>query len=265
MKTGNVCKFSPTRSSDLICVNFIKESENEQASGVTAKHHALHLVASGEGTLEKSGAEIALARGTLFFVREGERFAVRGDGALVYYYISFFGRRAEELIARFGLEVAGGVFSDCEGLLPFWEECQGTAEAGNIDILCESVLLYSLARLRPVRSEVESAVSKVVAIMQDRFTEHNLTLPAIAKEIGYDPKYLSSLFKKKKGVSFTQLLRELRLRHAVFLMEQGVASVKNIALLSGFADALYFSKVFSLSMGTSPKAYIAALQEAQAP
>lgn len=263
MRNGSICKFSPTRSSDLICVHFIKESANAQACGVTAKRHALHLVASGEGTLIKGGAACALSPGTLFFVREGERFSVRGDDAFVYYYISFFGRRAEELITRFGLEACGGVLSGYEGLIPFWEECQRTAEDGNIDILCESVLLYSLARLSPVRSEGESAVSKVVAITQDRFTEHSLTLPAIAREIGYDPKYLSSLFKKKKGVAFTQYLRELRLRHAVFLMEQGVVSVKNIALLSGFGDALYFSKVFSQSMGTSPKAYIAVLQESE--
>ena len=54
-------------------------------------------------------------------------------------------------------------------------------------------------------------------------------------------------------------LRELRIRHALFLMEQGVASVKNVALLSGFGDALYFSKVFTAEQGISPKAYIASI------
>ena len=53
-----------------------------------------------------------------------------------------------------------------------------------------------------------------------------------------------------------QYLREIRIRHAVFLMEQGVVSVNNVALLSGFGDALYFSKVFSDVMEISPKIYI---------
>ena len=261
MRNESVCKFSPSRSSDLICINFIRESKQAQAGGVCAKHNALHLVLSGSGVFSLGGRETEISCGTLFFVREGERFSVVGDDALEYFYISFFGRRAEELILRFGLGEGSGVFRGYEALIPFWSECQGEAEDGNIDILCESVLLYSLAKLRPHKNERVSAISKVVSITQERFTEGDLSLPLIAKEIAYDPKYLSSLFKKTKGISYTQYLRELRLRHAVFLMEQGVVSVKNIAFLSGFGDALYFSKVFTASMGISPKAYIAALEE----
>jgi AraC-like DNA-binding protein len=82
-------------------------------------------------------------------------------------------------------------------------------------------------------------------------------LSKIAEELGYDSKYLSSLFKKRKGVTYTKYLREQRIKHAIFLMEEGVVSVKNVAILSGFRDALYFSKIFTQSTGLSPKAYIA--------
>jgi transcriptional regulator GlxA family with amidase domain len=46
----------------------------------------------------------------------------------------------------------------------------------------------------------------------------------------------------------------------LFLMEQRVVSVKNIAVLAGFGDALYFSKVFKGQMGESPKKYIEKMQ-----
>jgi len=42
----------------------------------------------------------------------------------------------------------------------------------------------------------------------------------------------------------------------MFLIEQGIVSVKNVAILSGFQDALYFSKVFKDAVGISPKEYI---------
>ena len=42
-------------------------------------------------------------------------------------------------------------------------------------------------------------------------------------------------------------------------MEEGLVSVKNIALLSGFRDPLYFSKVFAETEGISPKNYISDL------
>ena len=95
-----------------------------------------------------------------------------------------------------------------------------------------------------------------MTLTQKSFTDPDLSMSVIADELKYDPKYLSSVFKKKKGIPYTQYLRELRIKHAIFLMEQGVVSVKNVALLSGFSDALYFSKIFTAAEGISPKAYI---------
>ena len=96
----------------------------------------------------------------------------------------------------------------------------------------------------------------MLMLTNDRFTEADFSLSLLAAELGYDAKYLSALFKKKRGIAFTQHLRDLRVRHALFLMEQGVVSVKNVAILSGFADPLYFSKIFTMSEGISPKDYI---------
>ncbi len=67
----------------------------------------------------------------------------------------------------------------------------------------------------------------------------------------------------RKGVrlSFSyQYLRDIRIRRSIFLMEQGLVSVKNIASLSGFSDALYFSKVFASVEGIPPSEYIARLE-----
>ena len=58
------------------------------------------------------------------------------------------------------------------------------------------------------------------------------------------------------GWLFTQYLRDLRIKRSIFLIEQGINSVKSIAILSGFSDALYFSTVFKQSVGLSPRDYI---------
>ena len=44
-------------------------------------------------------------------------------------------------------------------------------------------------------------LSQIVAIANDRFSEADFSLSALALELGYDAKYLSFLFKKKKGLS----------------------------------------------------------------
>lgn len=79
--------------------------------------------------------------------------------------------------------------------------------------------------------------------------------------MNYDSKYLSFYFKKHKRICYSEYLRDLRISHSLFLMEQGITSIKNIALLSGFGDALYFSKVFKKVTGKTPKEHIAFLFE----
>ena len=67
---------------------------------------------------------------------------------------------------------------------------------------------------------------------------------------------LSSLFKKSTGLTYSEYLRSIRIRFAVTLFDSGLELVKNVSLLSGFSDPLYFSAVFKKSVGVSPKEYI---------
>ena len=133
----------------------------------------------------------------------------------------------------------------------------------NLDLYSESVLLYMLSTLCRANKVHHDLLSQIVTLSNDRFSEADFSLAVLAGELGYDAKYLSAFFKKKKGIPFTQFLRELRVKHALFLMEQGVVSVKNIAILAGFGDALYFSKIFKESVGIPPKNYIENLQKGE--
>jgi AraC-like DNA-binding protein len=259
METKNICKFSISRSSDLICTNFIFETQGGQQHPSKAASHIIGLTAQGVGKLRVGSQTHPLETGTLFFIPRYTEFSITPSADLHYCYISFHGRRGDEFLERMDIHPGNCVFPQQDLLIPFWQECLAQAEEDNIDLLCESVLLYSLARLRPAKAANDDVLSQIVTLTQERFTEADLSLSGIAAEIGYDPKYLSALFRKKKGISYTQYLRDMRLRHAVFLMEEGIVSVKNIAILSGFRDPLYFSKVFTAAEGTSPKAYMAQL------
>ena len=257
----NICKFNPNRSSDLICQNFIYETQNRQSGQVKAAKYCLTLVTRGKGTLISDGQEYPLSPGTVFFLFKDETVQIREVGELEYSYIDFYGRRADEYIYRLGIYSRNRIFYGHEALIPFWREALSVTESRNVDLISEAVLLYTLARFTPEKKETEDVVSKIIALTNDRFSEPSLSISTIAAELGYDAKYLSSLFKKKKNLPYTQYLRDLRIKHAIFLMEEGVVSVKNVALLSGFGDALYFSKIFTKAEGISPKAYILRLEE----
>lgn len=257
MDTHNICKFNFNQSSDLVCLNIVYESTDCQSVPHTAENHIINLVAKGEGTLFCGGSEYPLQRGALFFVLKGEKFSIESISELEYSYISFSGRRADEYMERFGISDSNRLFSENEALIPFWMENIASVNDGNIDILSEATLLYSLARLDPcVKNKRNDVVSKVISLTEECFKDPELSLSSVAEQLGYHSKYISFLFKKQKGMTFTKYLRDIRIKHAMFLIEQGIVSVKNVAILSGFQDALYFSKVFKEAVGISPKEYI---------
>ena len=68
--------------------------------------------------------------------------------------------------------------------------------------------------------------------------------------------HLCRLFKKEMGVGFSEYLRDKRVNYARTLFDHGIDSIKNVALLSGFNDPLYFSSVFKKVTGDSPSQYI---------
>ena len=57
------------------------------------------------------------------------------------------------------------------------------------------------------------------------------------------------------GITYSEYLRNLRIRYAASLFDHGIDSVKNVAFLSGFTDPMYFSGVFKKVTGLSPKEY----------
>ena len=257
----NICKFNPNRSSDLICRNFIYETRNLQSGRVKQSKYSISLVTHGTGRFHSDGIEYPLSPGTIFFVFKDEIAQIDSTENLEYFYIDFYGRRADEYIYRLGIYSQNRVFNGHQSLIPFWEESLSVAENGNIDMISEAVLLYTLARFAPAQKESEDVVGKILSLTHEHFSDSTLSISTIAAELSYDAKYLSYLFKKKKNIAYTQYLRELRIKHAIFLMEEGVVSVKNVAILSGFGDALYFSKIFTKAVGVSPKTYIMRLEE----
>jgi len=83
-----------------------------------------------------------------------------------------------------------------------------------------------------------------------------LTLEMIGKEIGLNPSYFSSIFKKETGISFVDYLNEIRIEHAKHLLLQNHRSISQICEAVGYHDMKYFTKRFKKSTGLSPTDYL---------
>ena len=193
--------------------------------------------------------------GDIIFCFSGEVFFAAKTQNCEYMYIDFDGVRATELFKRFGITAFNRVFSGFDGLIPFWHESLSRASAENIDLSSESILLYTFSRLSVDKPAGNPIINKIMEISEDNFKQADFSINIIADELGYNTKYLSHIFKEKTGVTYSEYLRDLRIKYAVLLFNHGLESVKNVAALSGFSDPLYFSTVFKKCIGVTPKEY----------
>lgn len=257
MKNKNICKFvHQSHFNNLSVFCFVKESNPDVMKKKTKLDKQLMiLVTQGEGKFKFDETEISFRTGTLVFGFESECFSVEFLEPCEYMYIHFDGTRANELFYRFNINKSHRKFDGFEGLIPLWLESISSASEQTIGLSTESILLYTFSRLSLNSNQQRGLISKVITISEEQLTNSELSITKIAEELGYNSKYLSHHFKEKMGISYSEYLKTLRIKYAVSLFEHGIDSVKNVALLSGFTDPLYFSTVFKKSLGISPKDY----------
>ena len=66
----------------------------------------------------------------------------------------------------------------------------------------------------------------------------------MAKELGYEPHYLSRYFNQFFSKSFKRVLNEYRVSYAKELMASGERSLSRVALESGFQSIRNFNRVY---------------------
>lgn len=84
---------------------------------------------------------------------------------------------------------------------------------------------------------------------------NSLPLEDVASALFINKNYLSDLFSKKLGMTFTQYKNTVRIRKAKQLIDQGNASLTEIAEAVGYDSPSRFSTVFRQIEGISPQQY----------
>lgn len=85
--------------------------------------------------------------------------------------------------------------------------------------------------------------------------EEELTLGYLADHFNKNASALSHSFRKETGVSLTEFIRQIRIREAIRLFNTTDFSVSDVAIMVGYQDFSYFSKLFSKETGMSPREY----------
>jgi len=87
-----------------------------------------------------------------------------------------------------------------------------------------------------------------------------LQLKTVAEHFRLSPNYAGTLFRKFTGKGFSEFISELKVAKAQELLTSRKYRVYEVSELLGFENSYYFSKVFRRVTGTSPRAYLARLE-----
>ena len=82
-----------------------------------------------------------------------------------------------------------------------------------------------------------------------------ITLEETAKIVYLSAPYLSRIFKEETGSTFNDYVTTVRIEKAKQLIRQGDLRLSDIALMVGYEDQSYFTKVFRRVVGCSPSEF----------
>lgn len=95
---------------------------------------------------------------------------------------------------------------------------------------------------------------RAIAYIQDHLAE-NISLDAMATEVGMSRFYFCRLFKKSTGITPYQYLIKCRIEKAKVILRQRNLSITKIALEVGFSNQSHFTKHFKRLLGVTPKKF----------
>jgi YesN/AraC family two-component response regulator len=94
------------------------------------------------------------------------------------------------------------------------------------------------------------------AYIKNHYESNQLDLNALAEQMGYNPSYLSRIYKQRFGHSPSKYLLSLQIQKAENLLaHHPELSVQQVGLEVGYTDQVYFSRLFKKQTGMSPSEY----------
>lgn len=125
-----------------------------------------------------------------------------------------------------------------------------------VSSLVNSLSHFLLQNLK-TEEDINAKIREIVNNITDNYHDCNIDLNSYLKESGYAVDYIRNQFKKVTGKTPTELLTNVRISHACFMIStyKKAMSLYEIAEKCGFTDYVYFSKKFKSVTGVSPRKY----------
>lgn len=215
------------------------------------------------------GRSLVLGAGQIALVPKGvqhvESYADRGHGHACLVAMCFRGALSLHLAVRRPDGEQSGTHYDryadergltsellCEELLM----SQRSGEDARSQATIAQTLLLHFQRCARGPSLHEPGQSPLLdrcqRLVKARLFEPDMSVALLAKELGCHPDHLGRRFRAATGESLVGWIARERMALAATMLKEGDHDVRHVALVCGYRDAAYFSRVFRRCRGVSP-------------
>lgn len=239
------------------------------------KANVLCYVADGSGTITVDGEQMEIKSGTSLLLAPNMKIeAVLSEKEPMQFYVLQYVSAGLQLANRVVIQMKKepGVSGSPHDLLAFpvtlpatlltmlEELCGLTSGDDYATFLQRQVVFYGL--LSFVHTEQTryaekgmGSIQATIAYMQQNYREP-LDMGCLPRLAGMTPSSYCRAFKRVTGKTPGEYLTHLRLKEAKELLTSSAYSVKDVARSVGFADELYFSRLFKKREGLPPLIYM---------
>ena len=95
----------------------------------------------------------------------------------------------------------------------------------------------------------------IIKYIEENYYLNDININDISEKLEVTSSYLSKLLKKETGVSFIDYLTNMRIKKAMYIMEDPTIKIYDVAELVGYSNQHYFCRAFKRVVGFSPTEY----------
>lgn len=230
----------------------------------------LHFVLNGKGTIEVDQVVYPVEKDDIFIIQKDISFSYQSDmhDPWEYIWVTFDGSQAEFYVKHIGLSTHNPVLasaSPTKRYLPIIQKILDTNELTLANEIKRVGYLYELLghviesqNILKSKNNPHDYPSDTYVEYALQYIKHNYyhtTVSDIAKYVGINRSYLTSIFKSKLGVSPQAYLINYKLNKAEILITTTNLPIQDISAKVGYNDPPTFSKMFKQIYHLSPKHY----------
>lgn len=148
--------------------------------------------------------------------------------------------------------------------LALWRELEHPTATGRLyaqtaaQMLAVHLLRYYTAPAQEIKESIQGLSPRQVGQVTDFVLAHleqDLSLSALAEQIGFSPYHFARQFRRATGESPHQFVLNQRIERARQLLQEADLPLAQVALASGFANQSHLTQAFKRALGLTPATY----------